>query len=457
MVVGMKGSVQWRLPRDVKLCLIRAMPPPARNLQPADGWTLAVELVAHWLREPGRGDWLLEQFAADLPATERARCQGLLAGSIRHHARLLAAFEPLVQRTPRPRLRAILHIAGAEMIEHVDTAPALIVDHAVGMTRQICSKAESGMVNAVLRKAAAALRVPPPDPAAATAAELALFYSHPEWLVARWMTNFGRDATIDLLEWDQRPAEVFLRVTTGSEPPAWLEPTRWGGFFRLKAGGWAEALAFLETGRAYVQDPATRLAPELLAPAPGSAVLDLCAAPGGKSLLLAAMVGPGGCVASVDQPGPRIVRLEQNAARHRAANPGGARIEIVTADALALDPAALAARSLPAQFDAVMLDAPCSNTGVLRHRVDARWRLQPGDPAAQAETQLKLLRAAAAFVAPGGRLVYSTCSLEPEENAGVVDAFLADGGSGFTLERSVESRPWETGHDGAGVFLLRRG
>jgi 16S rRNA (cytosine967-C5)-methyltransferase len=200
------------------------MPPPARNLQPADGWTLAVELLARWLREPGRVDWLLEQFAHELPADERARCQRLLAGAIRHHSRLVAAFEPLVHRTPRPRLRAILHIAGAEIIENVDAAPALVVDHAVGMTRQICSKAESGMVNAVLRKAAAALRVPSPDPATATVAELAHYYSHPEWLVARWLANFGREATLDLLEWDQRPAEVILRIAADAEPPEWLEP-----------------------------------------------------------------------------------------------------------------------------------------------------------------------------------------------------------------------------------------
>jgi 16S rRNA (cytosine967-C5)-methyltransferase len=426
-------------------------------MQPADGWTLAVELLARWLREPGRVDWLLEQFADDLPAAERARCQSLLAGAIRNHARLEAALSPLVQRTPRPRLRAILHIAGAEIIENFDAPPALVVDHAVEMTRLICSKAESGMVNAVLRKAAPALRTPPPDPATATPAELSRHYSHPEWLVARWLANIGRDATIDLLEWDQRPADVILRLIAGTAPPGYLEPTQWAGFYRLKAGGWGEALTLLEAGRAYVQDPATRLAPELLAPAPASTVLDLCAAPGGKSLLLASMVGTGGCVVSVDQPGARIARLEQNAARHRAAHPGGARIEIVAADALALDPAGLAARSLPAQYDAVMLDAPCSNTGVLRHRVDARWRLRPSDIAEQSRTQLRLLRAAAAFVAPGGRLVYSTCSLEPEENAGVVDAFLAEAGAGFTLERSIESRPWETGHDGAGAFLLRRG
>lgn len=408
------------------------------------------------MREPGRVDWLLEQFAGGLSSAERARCQDLLAGAIRNHSRLEAAFAPLLRRTPRPRLRAILHIAGAEIVENPDVAPALVVDHAVGMTQQICSKAESGMVNAVLRRAAVALRVPPPDPATATPAELALHYSHPAWLVDRWIANFGREATIDLLEWDQRPADVHMRLAPGAEAPAWLEATHWDGFFRLKSGHWDDALALLEAGRAYVQDAATRLAPELLAPALGSTVLDLCAAPGGKALQLAGQVGPGGCVVCVDHPGPRITRLEQNAVRFHTANPGGARIEIVAEDALNLSAATFAQRSLPAQFDAVMLDAPCSNTGVLRHRVDARWRLNPGDPMEQAATQLKLLRAAAAFVAPAGKLVYSTCSLEPEENGGVVTAFLAGVGASFILERSIESRPWETGHDGGGAFLLRR-
>jgi 16S rRNA (cytosine967-C5)-methyltransferase len=424
--------------------------------QPSDGWTFAVELAARWLREPGRVDWMLERFATDLPGTERARCQNLLSAAIRNHSRLETAFAPLLRRTPRPRLRAILHIAGAEIIENTDAAPALVVDHAVGMTQAICSKAESGMVNAVLRRAALTLRVPPPDPAAATAAELALYFSHPEWLVDRWIANFGREETIDLLELDQRPADVHLRLAPGAEAPEWLQPTLWEGFFRLRSGHWDDALALLESGRAYVQDPATRLAPELLAPTPGSTVLDLCAAPGGKALQLAEKAGPGGCVVCVDQPGPRIPRLEENITRYRATNPGGARMEIVAADMLALEAATFAARSLPTEFDAVMLDAPCSNTGVLRHRVVARWRLKPGDPMEQAATQLKLLRAAAAFVSPGGRLVYSTCSLEPEENAGVVEAFLTEASGGFSLARSIESRPWETRHDGAGAFLLRR-
>jgi 16S rRNA (cytosine967-C5)-methyltransferase len=428
------------------------MSPP----QLSDGWTFAVELAARWLREPGRIDWMLERFATDLPGAERARCQNLLSAAIRNHSRLEAAFAPLLQRTPRPRLRAILHIAGAEIIENVDTAPALVVDHAVGMTRAICSKAESGMVNAVLRKAAIALRVPPPDPVAATAAGLALHFSHPAWLVERWIANFGRESTIDFLEWNQRPAEVHLRLPNGADAPRWLQPSQWNGFFRLKPGHWDDALALLGSGHAYAQDPATRLAPELLAPAPGSTVLDLCASPGGKALQLAEKVGAGGCVVCVDLPGPRIPRLEENAARFHTANPAGARVEIVQADLLALDAAALVARSLPAQFDAVMLDAPCSNTGVLRHRVDARWRLQPGDPMEQAATQLKFLRAAATFVALGGKLVYSTCSLEPEENAGVIAEFLAEASGRITLERSIESRPWETGHDGAGAFLLRR-
>jgi len=425
-------------------------------MQPADGWSLAVDLEARWLREPGRVDWLLERFASGLPGGERARCQELLSGAVRNHSRLDAALSPFILRSPRPRLRAILHIAGAEIVEHTAAAPAVIVDHAVGRTREICSKAEAGLVNAVLRRAAPALRAGPPDPVAASVSELSLHYSHPKWLVERWLAQFGRENTVRLLAWNQTAAEVHVRLRPGTTPPACLEPTQWEGFFRLKPGHWAEVIGLVEAGAAYVQDPATRLAPEMLNPSAAGTVLDLCAAPGGKSLHLAERVGSGGCVVCVDQPGPRILRLEQNVARYRAANAGGARMEILAADVLELTSNTFAKRLLPEKFDSVILDAPCSNTGVLRHRVDARWRLRPEDPANQAAVQLKLLQAASAFVAPRGNLVYSTCSLEPEENAGVVQAFLKSGDHGFSVVRSFESRPWLTGHDGAGAFLLRR-
>lgn len=433
------------------------MSPPAKKAQTADGWSLAVELEARWLRDAGRADWLLEQFAARLSGIERARCQELLFGAVRNDLRLKTVLGPILRRSPRHRLLAILNVAGAEIIGNLDAAPAVIVDHAVGRTRELCSKAEAGLVNAVLRKAADALRSPAPDPTTSSAAEWAVHFSHPQWLVERWIGQFGREATFRLLEWNQSAAEVYVRLRPETPVPECLEPTPWIGFFRMKPGNWAEVFGLIEAGAAYVQDPATRIAPSLACPDAGTVVLDLCAAPGGKALQLADSVGPGGWVVCVDRPGSRIRRLEQNISRYRDANPQGARIEIVAEDILSLSAETLAQRSLPAQYATVLLDAPCSNTGVLRHRVDARWRLDPGHIAHQAETQLKLLRAAAAFVAPGGSLVYSTCSLEPEENQGVVDAFLGGRDPGFVLERCVESRPWETGHDGAGAFLLRRG
>ena len=118
--------------------------------------------------------------------------------------------------------------------------------------------------------------------------------------------------------------------------------------------------------------------------------------------------------------------------------------------------AELKVHGLPRLFTAVMLDAPCSNTGVMRHRVDVKWRLQEGDFQKHPRQQLALLAAAARLVAPAGRLVYSTCSIDTEENEHVVREFLADRHGQWTLEKSVTSRPWESGHDGAGAFLLRR-
>jgi 16S rRNA (cytosine967-C5)-methyltransferase len=129
---------------------------------------------------------------------------------------------------------------------------------------------------------------------------------------------------------------------------------------------------------------------------------------------------------------------------------------LVQADLLKLSPQLLKEHHLPAEFPAILLDVPCSNTGVMRRRVDVKWRLREPDIAKHAGQQLALLNAGASLVAPGGRLVYSTCSLESEENEGVVEAFLVAARGRFALEQTRCSRPWESGCDGAGAFLLRR-
>ena len=155
---------------------------------------------------------------------------------------------------------------------------------------------------------------------------------------------------------------------------------------------------------------------------------------------------------AVDLPGIRIDRLKENLSRTE-----GIEVALVQADLLGNLAVALREHRLPESYDAVLLDAPCSNTGVMRHRVDVKWRLQPGDFKKHPQQQLSLLHAAARLVAPGGRLVYSTCSIDREENEHVVRAFLASKAGGpYTLERSVLSYPWTSGHDGGAAFLLRK-
>jgi len=432
------------------------------NRLAAGAWPATVALLERWLMRGERADFLLERVGsgADFPS-----CQRLFLGVVRNFGRLDAALGALTARRPRARLRAVLLVAAFELLEAADTPEpgqeALIVHHAVRQAKNLLSPAEVGLVNAVLRRLAEApdLRRAPPE-AGAGPAELAEFFSHPEWLIRRWQTHFGADATQRLLRWNQAPPPVYGRWRGPGDPPPWLQATPWPGFYNVPAGRWADVEPLLAAGALYLQDPATRLAAGLLDPRPGETVLDLCAAPGGKSLLLADLLAaagpaPGGCLAVVDLPDERrLSRLRANLAKAR-----GVEVVLVPVDVRQLTPGLLAEHHLPAVFTAVLLDAPCSNTGVMRHRADVKWRLHESDLAARARQQLALLTAAARLVADpaagGGRLVYSTCSLEPEENAGVVEAFLQASGGRFTLQETRQSRPWEEGCDGASAFLLR--
>lgn len=418
-------------------------------------WPLAARLIARWLERGERLDALLETLPPDLHGAERARCQHLVFGVVRHFGRLEAALGRLVAHPPRFATRGVLFVAGFELIDAAekmvaDGIVAKIVHHAVEQTKTIASPAEARLVNAVVRKLAAALESLPP--AAPPPEVLAEYFSHPEWLVRAWLAQFGPEATRKLLEWNQQPATVYARWrATGEAPPKILKPTKWAGFFEVESGHWSEIEPLLKAGKLYLQDPGTRLSVELLAPQPGESVLDLCAAPGGKSLLIADTMRTGKLVA-MDLPGARIDRLKENLARV-----SGVDVALVQADVLEGAVAALREHKLPEEYAAVLIDVPCSNTGVMRHRADVKWRLQAGDFQKHPKQQLALLHAAARLVAPGGRLVYSTCSIDQEENEAVVKEFFnSRAGGPFKLEASAQSVPWVTGHDGAAAFLLRR-
>jgi 16S rRNA (cytosine967-C5)-methyltransferase len=417
----------------------------------ADGWEAAVALTERWLARRERVDALLEQLAPGLTSRERARAQHLFYGVVRWADRIDAALAGLMARAPRTRVRAVLMVAGFELLESpAETAP--VVHHAVERAKGVASAKEAGLVNAVARRLAPRLAARP-----ATLAEAA---AHPAWLVTRWERQFGPVATAELLEWNQRPAPVYARWRVGGPTPEFLAATRWAGFFLVQAGHWEEVRRLAQEGALYLQDPSTRLCVELLAPGAGETILDACAAPGGKSLAVAdalvASAGPGaaaGRLVALDEPGPRLDRLKENLQRA----PAGVEVALMPGDLRRAGPGFFRDCNLPTLFDAVLLDAPCSNTGVMRHRIDVKHRLREDDFARHAAQQLALLRAAAALARPGGRIVYSTCSLENEENEGVVRAFLTGrGGAGWHLDRHVLASPWVDGHDGAGAFLLRR-
>jgi 16S rRNA (cytosine967-C5)-methyltransferase len=491
------------------------MPEPASDKSVAASrtvgtWAAAARLITRWLERHERVDELFATLPPGLTGAERARCQHLVFGVMRHFGRIEAELGRLVAHPPRFATRAVLLIAGFELIEAhgqseytektgevaaglpaaevrsslpaneknvqspppggrrppVDGLVAKIVHHAVEQAKHLASPVEAKLVNAVVRKLSVVLAKGAP-PKLAEAAALAEYFSHPVWLVRRWLTQFGAGPTRRLLEWNQQPAPVYARWRDTAAPaPGWFKPTSWPGYFEVPSGRWGEIEPLLAGGRLYLQDPGTRLAVELLAPEPGETVLDACAAPGGKSLLIAdslraaasakasapAEGAPAGRVIALDLPGPRIGRLKENLSRVT-----GVDIALLQGDLLGGEYRLFDDHRLPTEYAAVLLDVPCSNTGVMRHRVDVKWRLQEGDFRKHAQQQLALLHAAARLVAPGGRMVYSTCSIDSEENEQVVKAFFESRAGGpFKLEASTLSFPWESGHDGAGAFLLRK-
>ncbi|HUC85336.1 MAG TPA: RsmB/NOP family class I SAM-dependent RNA methyltransferase, partial [Candidatus Acidoferrales bacterium] len=208
--------------------------------------------------------------------------------------------------------------------------------------------------------------------------------------------------------------------------------------FELKSHPSLSRLGSFQEGWFYVQDPSTLLAPVMLDPQPGESILDLCAAPGGKTTFIAQLMQNRGRIFASDPDPNRWLRLKENCVR----------LGVACVD---FHKQALAAGEV---FDRVLVDAPCSNTGVLRRRVDLRWRIQAAEIERLRATQLSLLNQAAARLKPGGLLVYSTCSLEPEENSGVVNQFLADR-PGFQLQTQRQLLPFADGVDGAYVALLK--
>jgi 16S rRNA (cytosine967-C5)-methyltransferase len=288
----------------------------------------------------------------------------------------------------------------------------------------------TGLVNAVLRRLAAehgALTLPTlaEDPLA----HLTHALSIPDWIATRWLALYGPEEAAALARASNEPPPLTVRANLQRTTPAALlaellerfpeaRPCRIArdGLVLGRSGNPALDPAFL-SGRFSVQDEASQLVVALLDPQPGERVLDTCAAPGGKSTGIAERVGAEGCVLAIDRHVGRLDLIRRSARRL-----GLPMVRTLDRDVTR----PLQELPIAAPFDRVLVDAPCSGLGTLRRNADARWRVGPGDPAKLAKIQRAILRNAAAALRPGGVLVYSTCTLLPEENEEVVDAFLRE-------------------------------
>jgi 16S rRNA (cytosine967-C5)-methyltransferase len=328
-----------------------------------------------------------------------------------------------------PEIVAILRLSVYQLLHLTRVPAAAVVDDAVDLAGRAGKRSAGGLVNAVLRAIARGRgRLPlPPRPAdpgdrAGALAYGSITLSHPEWLVARWLDRYGFDATERRLEFDNAPAPLTLRAnrlrTTVEELRARLaadeveaSPGRYAPDALVVAHGHSARGA--DHGLFVVQDEASQLVALLAGRRPGPRVLDTCASPGGKTTALAAAMGDRGLLVACDVRDRRIDLL-----RRTVATSGASNVRIAQADLLARLP-------FSARFDTVLVDAPCSGLGILRRDPDIRWRRREDDLPSLAAAQLVMLQHAAEAVDAGGRLVYATCSSEPEENEGVASAFLA--------------------------------
>ena len=215
------------------------MNPPSnaeRNLTP---WSHAARLVARWVEKGERVDALLDTIPKSVSGVDRGRCQNLFLGAVRHRGRIEAHLKELITLLPRPRVQGILLVAGFELIEGgTEGHAARVGHHAVEQTKLLASPSEARLVNAVVRKLAAGLASEKAPAKLAAAEELAVYFSHPEWLVKRWLAQFGAEATRSLVEWNQKPAPVYARWRNrerapGDEELGWLTPTTWPGFYEV--------------------------------------------------------------------------------------------------------------------------------------------------------------------------------------------------------------------------------
>ena len=408
---------------------------------------IALRALIRWRNGREFADQIINQLLAEtaLSPADRNFALELFYGVLRNLTLLDFWLRQLRSGALDTRSRDLLRL-GLYQLFLLKTPPHAALFETVALTPLRSRK----LVNAILRQAQ---RKESELTTAAETAPVWIRFSTPQFLVEKWSLQFGAAAALELCHWHNRPAPIYARInqlqTTAAEflksyPESFLLPGK------ENFAGLTNAAEVARGGDAYIQDPSTAIACEMLQPRPGERVLDACAAPGGKTSYLAEMMSNSGTLVAVDADADRLQRLDENLSRLRVNN-------TKTVQCNWLDQSSVRGANFREEsFDRILVDAPCTNTGVMRRRADLRWRLRPNDFERMAGRQLAILRAVAPFLKPGGTLVYSTCSLEPEENQEVVASFL-QARPEFRLTTEETSLPFRDQFDGAFAARLHRG
>ncbi len=400
-----------------------------------------VEALTRWEQGHEFADDVLHTTlaAARFTTLDRALLMETFYGVIRHKRMLDFLISQLRDGEIDLQTRQILRL-GLYQIFRMRIPRHASVNETVGLSRRA-----RPLVNAILRRS---IREEEELKRKVDESPLDVRFSHPEVLIDRWRQNFNEENTHKLCEWNNEPAEIFVR-------PNGLKVTI-GELLRTSDAETVDShplmlrvkqvpIMWIVHGLCYVQDPSTLVACELLDPQPGDRVLDACAAPGGKTSYMAQLMHNEGEIYACDASARRLARLKQNLAR----------LAVHIATTHQMDWLHDKPMNGGMQFDRILIDAPCSNTGVIRRRVDVRWRLNGDEFPRMQQTQLALVHTIAPLLKPGGTLVYSTCSIEPEENHEVVKRITGEN-PGLQFVESREVLPFRDRIDGAFAAKFQR-
>ena len=365
-----------------------------------------------------------------LPRRDESFATELVYSTVRRRLTLdwlIRKFSGVDIRRIDPPLLNVLRLGVLQLL-YIDSVPSYAaVDESVRLARGFLGKKAAGFANSVLRKIASAAIIPWPPREKNVVEHLSVLHSHPRWLIRRWVEHLGEEAAESICLADNSPPPLTARVNV-------LKTTTQALIQRMKEEGAEVIPAALEgtleivrsakrvvnldsfrEGLFYIQDVSATIPARMLDPAPGERILDLCCAPGGKATQIAEQMGNRGLVVACDSGETKMPKLQENIRRL-----GTTIVSPLVADGTTIH------TTLTVPFDRVLIDAPCSNTGVLRRRVEARWRLREDDLKGLHVVQMNLLRSASRLLKPGGVLIYSTCSIDPEENERVIAQFLSD-------------------------------